>query len=85
MTVLIAAGHISTMIHFNRKNIVPEFGGDGKKPQVRCAGSVVAFPAHLAPNALLFYTGSQFPENIRTEHCRIPCSWNRAGTAQDSM
>jgi len=26
---------------------------------------LVAFPAHLAPNALLFYTGSKFPAKYR--------------------
>ncbi|MEI9810503.1 MAG: hypothetical protein WDO16_22985 [Bacteroidota bacterium] len=34
----------------------PEYGGDGNK-QDRCAGKeqpIYAFPAHWAPNALLF-------------------------------
>jgi len=41
-------------------------GGDGKKTAGEDAQDpVVAFPAHLAPNALLFYTGSQFPEKYK--------------------
>ena len=40
--------------------------GDGKKE----AGNgyldpVAAYPAHMAPNGLLFYTGSQFPQKYK--------------------
>ena len=41
----------------------PEYSGDGKTVG-DCAqypAPVAAFPAHWAPNDLLFYTGSQFP------------------------
>lgn len=46
--------------------LAPEYGGDGKKP----AGPgyedpVLALPAHWAPNDLLFYQGTQFPERYR--------------------
>ena len=53
--------------HFQKKQILaPEFGGDGKKSvQGKFLDPIVAFPAHLAPNDLLFYTGSQFPERYR--------------------
>ncbi|MBL4676018.1 MAG: PQQ-dependent sugar dehydrogenase [Mucilaginibacter sp.] len=45
----------------------PEYGGDGKK---RASGAkyiqpLVAFPAHWAPNDLLFYRGSQFPARYK--------------------
>ncbi len=50
-----------------KKLLNPEYGGDGKK-----AGKgkeykqpLMAFPGHWAPNDLLFYTGSQFPERYK--------------------
>ena len=45
----------------------PEYGGDGKSTQ-RCAHitpPMMTFPAHWAPNDLLFYTGELFPEKYR--------------------
>jgi glucose/arabinose dehydrogenase len=49
--------------HFqNKKMLSPEYGGDGKKTaKENTLQPIVAFPAHLAPNALLFYTGKKFP------------------------
>lgn len=50
---------------FQRKYVLaPEYGGDGSKVG-DCAKyplPVFAYPAHWAPNDLLFYTGSQFPQ-----------------------
>jgi glucose/arabinose dehydrogenase len=48
---------------FQKKKIVaPEYGGDGKKAvSDKYIDPVVAFPAHLGPNDLLFYTGNMFP------------------------
>jgi len=44
----------------------PEYGGDGKTPATKkFQDPVVAFPAHFAPNGLLFYTGNQFPEKYK--------------------
>jgi glucose/arabinose dehydrogenase len=46
-----------------RRVLAPEYGGDGRQVG-DCAKypvPVTAFPAHWAPNDLLFYTGSQFP------------------------
>jgi glucose/arabinose dehydrogenase len=64
-----------------KKVLNPEYGGDGAK-QGRCADvkqPVVAFPGHLAPNGLLFYTGSQFPEKYRNgAFVAFHGSWNRA-------
>lgn len=49
-----------------KKMLAPEYGGDGKKTGGENAlDPVVAFPAHLAPNALLFYTGNLFPARYR--------------------
>ena len=46
--------------------VSPEYGGDGEKIGGENAiDPIVAFPAHLAPNDLLFYTGEMFPEKYR--------------------
>lgn len=49
--------------HFQHKKILsPEYGGDGKKTGTeKSLEPVVAFPAHLAPNGLLFYSANKFP------------------------
>ncbi|MGZ3763025.1 MAG: PQQ-dependent sugar dehydrogenase [Mucilaginibacter sp.] len=53
--------------HFQKKKILsPEYGGDGKKViEGKYLDPIAAFPAHLAPNDLLFYTGSMFPEKYK--------------------
>ncbi|GAB3500049.1 sorbosone dehydrogenase family protein [Spirosoma knui] len=53
--------------HIQKKKIVaPEYGGDGKKTGgEKTINPVAAFPAHLGPNGLLFYTGTAFPEKYR--------------------
>ncbi|MBS1655253.1 MAG: PQQ-dependent sugar dehydrogenase [Bacteroidetes bacterium] len=69
----------------NKKILAPEYGGDSKK-QGRCEGvdtPVVAFPGHWAPNAMLFYTSSQFPQHY--SNGAFICfhgSWNRAPEKQ---
>src|SRR5699024_9052198 len=53
--------------HQDRKVLAPEYGGDGRKIG-RCASytqPIMTFPAHWAPEALLFYTGRQFPSRYR--------------------
>ncbi|MBS1666164.1 MAG: PQQ-dependent sugar dehydrogenase [Bacteroidetes bacterium] len=46
----------------HQKKLAPEYGGDGKKTSnLPAQNPLVAFPAHLAPNGLLFYSGKQFP------------------------
>lgn len=67
--------------HFQTKKILaPEYGGDGKKEGV-CAEKempIIAFPGHLAPNALLFYKGNQFPEKYKNgAFIAFHGSWNR--------
>ena len=63
----------------------PEYGGDGKKT-TGCENRqqpIYAFPAHWAPNALLFYTGTQFPEKYRNgAFIAFHGSWNRAPRPQ---
>jgi len=68
-----------------KKILAPEYGGDAKK-QGRCEGvdkPVLGFPAHLAPNGLLFYTGNQFPEKYKNgAFIAFHGSWNRAPLPQ---
>ena len=53
--------------HIQKKKIMaPEYGGDGKKlGTAKTINPLAAFPAHMGPNALLFYTGTAFPERYR--------------------
>jgi len=49
-----------------KQMLSPEYGGDGKKSiEGKYIDPVAAFPAHFAPNDLLFYTGTMFPERYR--------------------
>lgn len=68
-----------------KKMLAPEYGGDGKT-QGQCEGiekPIMAFPAHLAPNALLFYTGDKFPEKYKNgAFIAFHGSWNRAPEPQ---
>lgn len=50
----------------NQKILAPEYGGDGEiTAGEEAIDPLMAFPAHLAPNDLLFYTGTMFPEKYR--------------------
>ncbi len=50
----------------HKKMVSPEYGGDGKRSiDDKYLDPVVDFPAHLAPNDLLFYTGNMFPEKYK--------------------
>ncbi|MCF2447567.1 PQQ-dependent sugar dehydrogenase [Dyadobacter sp. CY345] len=53
--------------HIQKKKILaPEYGGDGKKTGgEKALDPVAAFPAHLGPNALMFYTGNMFPARYK--------------------
>lgn len=68
----------------HEKILAPEFGGDGKKTAGEDAQDpVIAFPGHLAPNGLLFYTGNQFPEKYKNGAFVVfHGSWNRAPEPQ---
>ena len=68
-----------------KKVLAPEYGGDGKEVG-RCAskkGNIAYFPAHWAPDGLLFYTGSLFPARYREgAFIAFHGSWNRAPLPQ---
>ncbi len=65
--------------------LAPEYGGDGETSG-RCSAVIeplLALPAHWAPNALLFYTGDQFPSRFRDgAFVAFHGSWNRAPLPQ---
>jgi len=65
----------------NKRMIGPEYGGDGKKTVVdgRYPVPLIAFPAHWAPNSLLFYRGKNFPVEYQGGgFIAFHGSWNRA-------
>ena len=65
----------------NQRMVGPEYGGDGKKsaPDGKYPDPLVAFPAHWAPNGLVFYHGTQFPaEYSGGAFVAFHGSWNRA-------
>jgi glucose/arabinose dehydrogenase len=68
----------------HRQVLAPEYGGDGKKSADKhYQDPVVAFPGHLAPDGLLFYTGNQFPEKYKNgAFIAFHGSWNRAPEPQ---
>lgn len=64
--------------------VAPEYGGDGKKESTEnYIKPTVAFPGHMGPNDLLFYTGDMFPEKYRNgAFVAFHGSWNRAPEEQ---
>ena len=68
----------------HKKILAPEYGGDGKKEGSKeYIDPVVAFPGHMAPNGLLFYTGNMFPEKYKNgAFVAFHGSWNRAPEKQ---
>ena len=62
----------------------PEYGGDGKTPaKGNYIKPAAAYPGHMAPNGLLFYTGSMFPAKYRNgAFIAFHGSWNRAPEPQ---
>ena len=72
--------------HKEEKVLAPEYGGDGDKVG-RAADfedPIYAFPAHWAPNDLLFYNNDQFPEKYRNgAFIAFHGSWNRAPETQE--
>jgi glucose/arabinose dehydrogenase len=71
----------------NKKILSPEYGGDGIKTAGENAIDPIAtFPAHMAPNALLFYTGDMFPEEYKNgAFIAFHGSWNRAPEKQEGF
>ena len=68
-----------------QKVLAPEYGGDTRAIGI-CSDAkdpILAFPGHLAPNDLLFYTGEMFPEKYRNgAFIAFHGSWNRAPLEQ---
>jgi glucose/arabinose dehydrogenase len=68
--------------------LAPEYGGDGRTVG-RCKDSkepLFAFPAHWAPDGLLFYSGTQFPADYRGGAFVVfHGSWNRAPFPQQGF
>jgi len=69
----------------HQRMVSPEYGGDGETPAE--AGlykePLVAFPAHYAPNDLVFYSGDQFPDRYHGgAFIAFHGSWNRAPAEQ---
>lgn len=64
----------------------PEYGGDGTKVGDcdQYQKPAIGFPAHWAPNALMFYTGTMFPAAYRGgAFLAFHGSWNRAPAPQE--
>lgn len=66
---------------FQKKYVLaPEYGGDGKRTE-RCEGKpapITVYPAHWAPDALLFGIGAALPERYRGgAFIAFHGSWNR--------
>jgi glucose/arabinose dehydrogenase len=65
--------------------LAPEYGGNGLE-RGRCTEMkepIAAFPAHWAPNGLLFYSGTQFPSEFRLgAFIAFHGPWNRAPLPQ---
>lgn len=68
----------------HKKILAPEYGGDGKKEgEQKFLDPVAAYPGHLAPNGLLFYTDNQFPARYKNgAFIAFHGSWNRAPEPQ---
>ena len=61
--------------------LAPEYGGDGGKKVGSCAGKIApiaAFPAHWAPNGMVFYDKQEFPPHYHGVFIAFHGSWNRA-------
>jgi len=68
-----------------KRVIGPEYGGDTtKEPEAgKYPAPLVAFPAHWAPNDLLFYSGRNFPAQYQGgAFIAFHGSWNRAPEPQ---
>lgn len=69
-----------------QKLLNPEYGGDRNKVGqcVDKTKSVIQFPGHMAPNALLFYTGNMFPSKYKNgAFIAFHGSWNRSPEPQE--
>ena len=67
-----------------KKMLAPEYGGDGVKTlDSNFIDPAAAYPAHMAPNDILFYTGDMFPEKYKNgAFIAFHGSWNRSPQPQ---
>ncbi len=69
----------------NQRMVAPEYGGDGVETADpdKYDAPIMTFPAHWAPNDLIFYSGKQFPERYQNgAFIAFHGSWNRAPEPQ---
>ncbi|MCG8507121.1 MAG: PQQ-dependent sugar dehydrogenase [Sphingomonadales bacterium] len=69
----------------DKRITAPEYGGDGKTEATQgiYTDPAIGFPAHWAPNDLVFYTGGAFPETYHGgAFLAFHGSWNRAPLPQ---
>ena len=68
----------------HKQILMPEYGGNGTKTSdKKYLDPVMAFPGHLAPDGLLFYTGNQFPEKYKNgAFIAFHGSWNSSPEPQ---
>jgi glucose/arabinose dehydrogenase len=72
-------------LKLNQRIVAPEYGGDGKKTAEKdqYPDPLVAFPAHWAPNDLVFHDGKGFPARYaQGAFIAFHGSWNRAPEPQ---
>jgi len=72
----------------SERMVAPEYGGDGKTPsnEEGYARPLIDFPAHWAPNALVFYDGEAFPPQYRNgAFIAFHGSWNRTPFSQEGF
>lgn len=69
--------------------LAPEYGGDGHGAPGPCGGKlppVAAFPAHWAPNSMVFYEKTSFPPRYRNGlFIAFHGSWDRAPYGQQGF
>lgn len=68
-----------------QRMLAPEYGGNGRVvARENYQEPLYGFPAHWAPNDLLFYTAQQFPDRYRNgAFVAFHGSWNRAPKPQE--
>jgi glucose/arabinose dehydrogenase len=72
----------------NKKLLAPEYGGD-RSITGRCeekTDPIMAFPGHVAPNDLIFYSGNQYPDKYKNgAFIAFHGSWNRSPLEQEGF
>lgn len=72
--------------HQEQRVLAPEYGGDGEETAdtAEYKDPIYSYPAHWAPNDLLFYTEDQFPNEYKNgAFIAFHGSWNRAPEQQE--